>query len=147
MSALTTLIDMGDAVHDLVTDLSRWSQATFGTDQERGPIGALKHLAKEAAEAVAAVQSGNRKDAEVELADCLILIYDAARRFGVKPMELHKLAYEKVQVNKQREWPKPTSDEPVEHVREKWEVVTEAEDLVEKAEDILGGLVPLTPAK
>jgi hypothetical protein len=29
---------------------AEWSQATFGPDNERGPIGPLKHLAKEVAE-------------------------------------------------------------------------------------------------
>lgn len=111
MSFLTTLIDMGDAVHDLASELSEWSQATFGTDAERGPLGALKHLEKEAREAQA-----DPTDV-AEYADCLILTLDAARRAGFKPLELFRAAYQKLQVNKARTWPKPTSDEPVEHVK------------------------------
>src|SRR5688500_7375797 len=61
-------------IHQLWLDQAEWSQATFGSDDERGPIGALKHLAKEAVEAQAA------PDDEEEYADCLLLILDAARR-------------------------------------------------------------------
>ena len=54
----------------------------------------------------------------MELADCLILLLDASRRAGVKPLPLIKAAQAKMKVNKARAWPKPVSDEPVEHVRE-----------------------------
>ena len=110
---------MGEAVKDLARDLSEWSQATFGTDLERGPIGAVRHLQKEAGEVERALLAGESKERVTEeLADCLILVIDASRRHGVKPMELFKAAYAKLQVNRGRKWPKPTSDEPVEHVRE-----------------------------
>ncbi len=78
----------------------------------RGPIGALKHLAKEAKEAA---ESPHDK---VEYADCLLLILDASRRAGIGLTELIETAWDKLQVNKTRKWPMPTSDEPVEHVRE-----------------------------
>lgn len=122
MSHVITLIDMGDAVHDLARDLSRWSQETFGPDDKKGPLGAVRHLKKEAEETEAALlRGGARAEVTVELADCLILVYDAARRHGVKPLELHKAAYDKLQVNKKRTWPKPdpeNPDRPVEHIRE-----------------------------
>lgn len=56
--------------------LSEWSQATFGTDAERGPAGPLKHLLKEIEEVRAAPA-----DIE-EYADLLFLTCDAARRGG-----------------------------------------------------------------
>lgn len=90
---------------------SEWSQATFGTDSERGPIGALKHLAKEVTEALE-----NPSD-EMEYVDCLFLVIDASRRAGISGQRLLGLAFEKLEINKARTWPKPTSDEPVEHVR------------------------------
>jgi hypothetical protein len=105
-------LPLGAALDRLATGLSEWSQATFGTDRERGPLGALKHLAKEAAEAQA-----NPEDV-TEYADCLILVLDAARRAGFDVRRLVQAAAEKLEVNKARRWPKPTSDEPVEHVRE-----------------------------
>ncbi len=93
---------------------SIWSQATFGTDTERGPLGPLKHLAKEAVEA----QSGPPWDL-TELCDCLFLICDATRRAGFTYDQLLAAAWAKLEVNKARKWAKPTKgDEAVEHVRE-----------------------------
>jgi hypothetical protein len=110
MGMFQAMVDAGDALGDLASDISSWSQATFGTDQERGPIGPLRHLEKEAKEA-----QQNPGDI-TEYADCLILILDAARRAGFKPLPLLRAAMQKMEVNKARKWPKPTSDEPVEHI-------------------------------
>ena len=74
------ICDFWDNAERLLEDQSKWSQATFGTDQERKPIGALKHLAKEAIEAVDAVEADDRTAIEEEFADCFLLLMDAARR-------------------------------------------------------------------
>ena len=110
-----TAYQFTDAFSDLVTDQAEWSQETFGSDSQRGPIGALKHLSKESLEAVEAVGTENLKS---ELADCFLLILDASRRAGMKPFELVKAAQAKMKINRSRQWPKPIDDEPVEHVKE-----------------------------
>lgn len=108
-----------EAFTDLMLEQGEWSQKTFGTDAERGPVGALKHLSKEALEA--AQDPTNI----TEYADCLILLMDAIRRAGhnregFKWMDVLRAAKEKMKVNKARNWPAPTaSDEPVEHDRSK----------------------------
>lgn len=112
MSFTTLLIDAGELLHDVAREQSEWSQATFGSDKERGPIGALKHLEKEAREAQASPTD------PMEYADCFLLILDAARRAGIKPMELMRHAQRKMEINKARTWPKPNGDEPVEHERD-----------------------------
>lgn len=112
------LLDIGEAVDGLAREHAEWSQATFKSDAERGPIGPLRHLQKEASEAVEAVESGDREKVREELADCLLLILDASRRAGVKPLELFKCGMAKLQVNKRRKWNTPQPDAPVEHVRD-----------------------------
>ncbi len=102
---------LGDSLFKLVDDQSMWSQQTFGNDRDRGPIGALKHLEREAKEAQQAPT-----DAE-EYADCLLLVLDASRRSGICVYDLIQAAHRKMEINKSRQWPAPTSDEPVEHVR------------------------------
>lgn len=102
---------LGRQLMALAQDQSDWSQATFGTDQERGPLGALRHLEKEARETQAAPN-----DIE-EYADCFLLILDAARRAGISPRQLIEAAQRKMVVNRQRTWPRPVDDQPVEHVR------------------------------
>jgi len=101
-----------DRVQQFWNAHSEWSQATFGRDGERGPLGALKHLAKEAVEAQADL--GNFE----EYADCLFLTFDAARRAGLTLDTLLDIAWQKLDKNKKRVWQKPTNpDEPIEHVR------------------------------
>lgn len=112
MSYVARLIDAGEALDDLASSLSRWSQATFGTDQERGPIGPIKHLKKECDEVLA--DPTNRE----EYADLLILVLDASRRAGIKPLELIRASIKKMELNKTRQWGKPVNDEPVEHLRD-----------------------------
>lgn len=93
---------------------SEWSQKTFGLDTERGPIGPLKHLAKEAVEAQA-----NPKGL-MEFVDCLFLVFDATRRAGFTFDQLLEGAWEKLEINRKREWNKPPAgDEPIEHDRSK----------------------------
>lgn len=92
---------------------SQWSQATFGSDVDRGPTGPLKHLAKEVDEVLA-----HPKDAS-EYADLILLSFDAARRSGLTHEQLVAACWAKLEVNKARKWATPTKgDEAVEHVRD-----------------------------
>lgn len=95
-------------------ELAEWSRSTFGSDEERGPVGPLKHLEKEAREAY---EEQNPNKQKVEIADCLFLVFDAARRAGMSYKELCNTAFDKLEVNRKRVWPRPTSTEPVEDVR------------------------------
>lgn len=90
-----------------------WSRRTFGSDDERGPVGPLKHLAKEVQEAL------DKTDDPEEYVDCLFLVVDAARRSKLfkSPADFIQQAFVKLAKNEKRQWQKPTSDEPVEHIR------------------------------
>ena len=106
-------VPMGGDFHAFARAQSEWSQATFGTDQQRGPIGPLKHLEKEAREA-----QENPTDI-YEFVDCLFLTLDASRRAGFSSESLLHFAWEKLTINKSRDWPKVTDmNAAVEHVRE-----------------------------
>lgn len=99
--------------------LSDWSQATFGDDSVRGPVGPLKHLRQEAREAINAV--GQPEELRKELADCLLILLDVTRRSGSTFAVLLDDSIEKLAVNQQRKWP-PLSeietDAAVSHIRE-----------------------------
>ena len=97
----------------LYDNIAEWSDKTFGDPSQRGPLGPLKHLAKEAAEA-------QEKPGDLsEYADCLILVLDAARRAGFTDEELLQAGFDKMEVNRSRDWPTPQGDEPAEHDRSK----------------------------
>lgn len=86
-----------------------WSEETFG---DVGPVGPLKHLAKEALEAAAAVEDLS------EWADLQFLLWDAQRRAGVSDEELNAAMELKLSVNMARRWPAPKDGEPREHIKE-----------------------------
>jgi BMFP domain-containing protein YqiC len=92
------------------SDLSEWSQATFGHDCVRGPIGPLKHLALEVAEC-----QESPFDVE-EYADCVFLIFDACRRAGFTFDHLRDAIWKKLAKNKARQWGPPSETEPTMHI-------------------------------
>lgn len=108
-------VHIGQIVRDFWKQLSRWSQETFGMDRERGPAGPLKHLLKEAQEALDATDQAARRE---EIVDCQFLVFDAARREGMTLDDLFYGCYIKLAKNKLRKWSRPSSNEPVEHIRE-----------------------------
>ncbi len=114
---------------------AEWSQATFGNV---GPVGPLKHLSKEALEA--ATEPGDLS----EWADMQFLLWDAQRRAGITDEQITKAMIEKLEVNKQREWPEPKDGEPRLHIKEQpAPVVTEtahSSAIAEQLAHVLSGL-------
>lgn len=104
-------VDLGVRLASLARDQAEWSQATFGIDEVKGPLGCLKHLEKEAREAQADPTD------RMEYADCLLLILDASRRAGMRPIDLLEMARQKMVINRQRKWNPTGTDEPTEHER------------------------------
>jgi dATP/dGTP pyrophosphohydrolase len=88
-----------------------FSNETFGPSSFCGPIASLKHLITEAGEALKAPGD------VVEYADCLLLVFDAARRAGFSIAELFDAALYKIEVNKLREWPDWRTADPTEPVQ------------------------------
>lgn len=120
---------IGASLLRLVKDQNNWSKGTFGTVEERGPVGALRHMAKEILCEILNVdeEDFNRftKHASIrpdctktEYADCLILLIDSCFRSDITMTELITLAQAKMEVNKLRNWPKPKPNQPVEHIEE-----------------------------
>jgi len=103
----------GDRMRAFWNAQAEWSQATFGLDSERGPIGPLKHLAKEVQECLSEPYNAEEK------VDCQFLVIDAQRRAGVTYDEHMDACFVKLAINKiERKWNKPgNDDEPIEHVR------------------------------
>jgi hypothetical protein len=103
---------LGKALNILAHDQALWSQTVFGLDRDRGPIGSLKHLVKEAEEAL-----GTPMEIE-EYADCLIVLLDALRRAGFTVQEVTEAARLKMEVNVGRRWPPSVDGQPCEHLKE-----------------------------
>lgn len=106
-----------------------WSQSTFGSDAERGPIGPMKHLAREVLtemlgipreDVTAILQKAKHGDGlsdVVEHADLQFLVFDSSRRAGFSFKDLLEACFKKLEINKARQWGPKTGDQPVEHIR------------------------------
>lgn len=101
-----------------------WSEKTFGTPAERGPIGPLRHLGKEVGEAIEAiVDLKPEDDVREEMADIFILAMDSAQRAGFGYHEIMRAIDKKQEKNRARTWPTGVpSDQPVEHVPQQLEL-------------------------
>lgn len=98
---------------DIYAAHAEWSRETFGDDGERGPQGPLKHLIKEAEEAME-----NPSDPH-EFADCMFLTMDAARRAGHDVNALLFAMAEKLDILKTRSYKKVPDGQPSFHIKTK----------------------------
>lgn len=124
-------------IEDFFRAQRAWSAKTFGPGYRRGPIGPLKHLAKEVNEAIEQAELARRLNAEMdlvgegkavarlhkEIADLQFLAWDAAWRSGMSAGQLAETCWKKLKENQERVWPPIPEgdgplDEPVEHCRE-----------------------------
>ena len=87
-----------------------WSVNTFGPD--KGPVGPLKHLVKEAEEAIEDPQDLS------EYVDCQMLIWDAMRRAGFTLVEFIAAIEEKQKLLNVRKYERTPEGEPSFHVKE-----------------------------
>lgn len=88
----------------------RWSNQTFGAN--RPPDGAIAHLLKEVKDELA-IEPFN----SMEYADCLMLLLDAASNAGISITTILDVAWEKLEINRQREWSEIQDDGTIEHKR------------------------------
>lgn len=128
MSAMGRVL--GAELVTLAMDHAAWSQKTFGSDADRGPLGPLRHLEMEAREAQQAAEAvgyvsrcgstpfHTRNMLGEELADCLLLLLDAGRRAGFDPLAIVREAAKKMERNKARKWETPVDGQPCEHVHD-----------------------------
>jgi len=97
---------------DIYAAHAQWSRKTFGEDHERGPQGPLKHLIKEAEEAMDCPSDPH------EFADCMFLVMDASRRAGHDINALLYAMVEKLEILKGRTYQKVPDGNPSFHIKE-----------------------------
>jgi hypothetical protein len=90
----------------------KWSDSTFGSRNEKGPIGPLKHLKDECDEAI------ENPDDISEFADLQFLLWDAASRAGHDIVDLTEACEDKLRVLVTRKYPKVPDGEPSFHLKD-----------------------------
>lgn len=115
MGQMRTLIDVlmsqgNSEVQRLQNDIGTWSDATFGAG--RSPLAPLAHLELELKELKESPQDAT------EYADCLMLLLDSFRMAGGTADELVKACFDKLEINKTRQWGTPDALGVVRHIPE-----------------------------
>lgn len=101
-------------VQELMNDLRLWADETFGHD--RRAVSALHHLKDEADEAIREIEDGDPYKAIVELADCFLLVLDAAGKHGVEFELLYEVSVSKLAISKGRKWGPPDENGVCHHI-------------------------------
>jgi len=98
-----------DRLQTLQAEIGGWSDETFGDGSRLKPC--LAHFKKEVYELY------NDPSTE-EFADCLMLLLDGARMYGLSTEELLEYTELKLERNRKREWGSPDRNGAIEHVRD-----------------------------
>lgn len=118
-------------LQQLMNDISQWSNETFGKGQRNPAI--VRHLKKEVDELIKSLDEtislglddsfGIREfgvqmnKTKMEYADCLMLLLDSAKHFGMSSNELIDITRKKLEINKSREWGEPDGNGVIEHIK------------------------------
>jgi NTP pyrophosphatase (non-canonical NTP hydrolase) len=102
---------------ELYIEMTEWQDATFG---RRGAVPPLHHLSKEVGETIEAIEA-NVGTPELEFADLLTLLINAAHNYGMTARDLLDYTQQKLEINKRRKWGVPDEKGVVEHIHEEGE--------------------------
>lgn len=92
-----------------------WSKATFPNQTVASNIA---HLRKELGELEEAASIGINGNAEIELADCQLLLINIMSLLRVSAEAHIENCYTKLAINKQRKWGAPAPEGHIEHIRD-----------------------------
>lgn len=107
MTTNTNTVQTWDNWQDIQNEIGEFTDKTFGQSTVESKF---EHLREELDEVIA-----DPKD-ELEWADCLILLLDAARREGFDMTDLHKAITKKMEINRARKWGSADENGVVKHI-------------------------------
>jgi hypothetical protein len=96
-------------LNQLMVEIQQFSDKTFGDPTQRDCTEPLKKLKDELEELL------QKPDDNMEWADCMLLLLDAARRKGITPDTLFDYCLQKLEINKNRVWMKEEGSNKFSH--------------------------------
>lgn len=104
---------MNKLLFDRVT---KWQDETFG---KATPISKLHHLEDEIEELMEGfAEMKNSDEIKSEYADCFLLLYGSAAKFGMSYDDINLAISRKMDINEKRKWGKPDEQGVVRHIEE-----------------------------
>lgn len=105
-------------IQNLMIEISTWSSQQFPTlEGTRGIIAKLSHLKEEVTELQVAVDNGNKKEINDEIADCFMLLFDVAHNLKITENDIIKFSRVKLGINKDRKWSNPDNNGIIHHIK------------------------------
>lgn len=108
---------MTEKQFDLIT---KWQKDTFPAATD---LSKLRHLNEEVAELMDAINDEDHlidhektRKTKLEFADCFLLLFGAAKAYGMSYADILKCVDDKMSINIKRTWGKPDSNGVVKHV-------------------------------
>lgn len=105
-------------IQNLMIEISTRSSQQFPTlEGTRGIIAKLSHLKEEVTELQVAVDNGNKKEINDEIADCFMLLFDVAHDLKITENDIIRFSRVKLGINKDRKWGKPDNNGVIHHIK------------------------------
>lgn len=105
-------------IQNLMIEISTWSSQQFSTlVGTRGIIAKLSHLKEEVTELQVAVDNGDKKEINDEIADCFMLLFDVAHDLKITENDIIKFSQVKLGINKDRKWSNPDNNGVIHHIK------------------------------
>lgn len=105
-------------IQNLMIEISTRSSQQFPTlEGTRGIIAKLSHLKEEVTELQVAVDNGNKKEINDEIADCFMLLFDVAHDLKITENDIIKFSRVKLGINKDRKWSNPDNNGVIHHIK------------------------------
>lgn len=98
---------------DLVESIVEWQNKTF---PNATPFSKIEHLKEEIDELKQAIAEKN-PNRDLEYADCLMLLFGCAYADGLTYKDIVQSLFEKLEINKLRNWGKPDKNGVVKHIK------------------------------
>lgn len=90
-------------IQNLMNEISIWSSQQFSTlEGTRGIIAKLSHLKEEVTELQVAVDNGDKKEINDEIAACFVLLFDVAHDLNITESDIIEFSRAKIGINKDR---------------------------------------------
>ena len=94
--------------------ITEWQDKTF---PKATSLSKLYHLEQEIKELKESITNINHGNTWLEFADCFLLLYGAAGKYGLSFEDIHHAIAEKFEINKKRNWGTPDENGVVNHVK------------------------------